>query len=89
MVIIRRDLLARSPASLPDTFSYAAMEANCVSRWLPIGDVTGVLCDLRRIRQLSVAGVPLTPEARLQPGHTEKETNTVGKPKISIEYCVA
>ena len=45
-----------------------ALATNCVSRCLPVGDSRRLVEDLRQIRRLIEANVPLTPEARLEPG---------------------
>jgi len=46
----------------------AALATNTVARWLPIGDATAFVADLRNIRRLIDTDQPLTPEARLEPG---------------------
>lgn len=47
---------------------YKAMTTNCVSRCLPVVDSTQLLHDLRQIFRLIESKVPLTPEARIEPG---------------------
>jgi transcription antitermination factor NusG len=47
---------------------HRAVATNCVSRCLPVGDPGQLVFDLRQIRRLVQSGVPLTPEAKLQPG---------------------
>ena len=48
---------------------YQAMTTNCVSRYDRIQDREQLVRDLRQIRSVIAAGVPLTPEARLEPGN--------------------
>jgi len=45
-----------------------ALKTNCIARCLPVTDGAELMHDLRCIRQLIAADVPLTPESRLQPG---------------------
>ena len=47
---------------------YRAMTTNCVSRCLVVPDAKRLVDDLRQIRRLILADVPLTPESRIQPG---------------------
>ena len=47
---------------------YRAMTTNCVSRCLPVSDGERLADDLRQIRRLILADVPLTPESRIQAG---------------------
>jgi len=47
---------------------YAAVRTGCVSRCLPVAEPESLLLELRQIRQLITAGIPLTPEDQLQPG---------------------
>ena len=47
---------------------YRAMTTNCVSRCLVVPDSGRLVEDLRQIRRLIQADVPLTPESRIQPG---------------------
>lgn len=47
---------------------YRAMTSNCVSRCLVVPDAKRLVEDLRQIRRLILADVPLTPESRIQPG---------------------
>ena len=46
----------------------AALATNTVARWLPIGDATAFVADLRNIKRLIDTDQPLTPEARLEAG---------------------
>ncbi len=48
---------------------YKAMTTNCVSQYLEVDDVAQLVCDLRQIQRLIRSDVPMTPEARLQPGN--------------------
>jgi len=45
-----------------------ALHSNRLSQTLPVVDQWRLLNDLRNIEQMIAAGVPLTPESRLQPG---------------------
>lgn len=45
-----------------------AMASNCISRCTEVPDGTALTVDLRQIRTVILEGVPLTPEARLEPG---------------------
>jgi transcriptional antiterminator RfaH len=45
-----------------------ALTTNCISRTLTVPDGESLAADLRQIRRLILANVPLTPEARIQPG---------------------
>ena len=47
----------------------AALATNTIARWLPIADGEALRTDLAAIKRLIDADVPLTPEARLAPGH--------------------
>jgi transcription antitermination factor NusG len=47
---------------------YQAVSTGCVSQHLPVVDGAELCHDLRQIRALIEAGVPLTPESRLVPG---------------------
>jgi transcriptional antiterminator RfaH len=47
---------------------HRALTTNCVSKTLSVADGDSLLTDLRQIRRLILANVPLTPEARIQPG---------------------
>ncbi len=47
---------------------YQAMTTQCVSRTLDVPDPEELVHDLRQIRRLIASGLPLTPEARLDPG---------------------
>jgi transcription antitermination factor NusG len=51
---------------------YVAMTTNCISKCNPIEDPDRLIADLRQIHNVVKAGVPLTPEARLQPGDRVK-----------------
>jgi transcription antitermination factor NusG len=48
----------------------AALATNTVARWLPIGDATAFVADLRNIKRLIDTDQPLTPEARLEEGQS-------------------
>ncbi len=48
----------------------AALATNTIARWLPIPDQAPLVADLRAIQRLISTDQPLTPEARLSPGHT-------------------
>ncbi|MCE9608449.1 MAG: antitermination protein NusG [Planctomycetia bacterium] len=45
-----------------------ALTSDCVSRWLPVPDGTTLTTDLRQIRKLIAASVPLTIESQIEPG---------------------
>ncbi|HEX3999261.1 MAG TPA: transcription termination/antitermination NusG family protein [Pirellulales bacterium] len=47
---------------------YRALTTNCVSRCLTVPDSDLLIADLRQIRRLIQADVPLTPESRIQAG---------------------
>ena len=47
---------------------YRALTTNCVSRCLTVPDADRLVADLRQIRRLILADVPLTPESRIQAG---------------------
>ncbi|HPM79540.1 MAG TPA: antitermination protein NusG [Candidatus Anammoximicrobium sp.] len=47
---------------------YEAMTTNCVARYTRVIDGVGLTHDLRQIYELILAGVPLTPESRLEAG---------------------
>lgn len=47
---------------------YEALTTNCVSRWVEVPNNLELTKDLRQIRQLIQADVPLTVESRLEPG---------------------
>ena len=47
---------------------YQAVSTGCVSQNLEVVDGTQLCHDLKQIRELVLAGVPLTPEERLQAG---------------------
>jgi transcriptional antiterminator RfaH len=47
---------------------YRALQTNCVSKCMPVGDPERLVRDLKRIQQLIASEAPLTPEARLTPG---------------------
>lgn len=46
----------------------AALRTNCVSAVIPVTDELRLVADLHRIRRLISAGVPITPEERLEAG---------------------
>jgi transcription antitermination factor NusG len=46
----------------------AALATNCVSRCLAVSDSDELVRDLKQVRRLIEANVPLTPEARLEAG---------------------
>jgi transcription antitermination factor NusG len=48
---------------------YQAMTTNCISRCNPIKDHEQLVKDLSQIYEVIGTGVPLTPEARLEPGN--------------------
>ena len=56
-------------ARVDDDQRRLTLATNTIARWLPVGDETVLLDDLRSIKRLIDAGVPLTPEARLETGH--------------------
>ena len=45
------------------------MATNTISRCLPVFDGPELVADLRKIQQLIATEKPLSPEARLEPGH--------------------
>lgn len=45
-----------------------ALTTQCISQTIPVADVQQFLHDLRQIQLLIDAGVPLTPERRIEPG---------------------
>jgi transcription antitermination factor NusG len=47
---------------------YRAMATNCISRCLAVPDPAQLVHDLRQIFRLIESNVPLTPEARIEPG---------------------
>jgi transcription antitermination factor NusG len=47
---------------------YRAMTTNCVARCLEVDDAAQLVHDLRQVRRLIQSDVPLTPEAKIQPG---------------------
>lgn len=47
----------------------AALATNTIARCLPVTDSEALLADLRMIHRLVASEEPLTPEARLEPGH--------------------
>lgn len=51
-----------------DEQRYKAMTTNCVARYTRVVDGVGLTRDLRQIYDLILAGVPLTPESRLEAG---------------------
>ena len=56
-------------ARVDDEQRRMALATNTVARWLPVLDEGQLLDDLRSIKRLIDADVPLTPEARLEAGH--------------------
>jgi transcriptional antiterminator RfaH len=47
---------------------HRALTTNCISKTLTVTDGEALSADLRQIRRLILSNVPLTPEARIQPG---------------------
>ena len=47
---------------------YAAMQTNCISRWVEVHDGERLQEDLRQVHRLIEMDIPLTVEARLVPG---------------------
>ncbi len=47
---------------------HRSMTSNCISRYTEVTDGQQLVHDLRQVHEVIGAGVPLTPEARLQPG---------------------
>jgi transcriptional antiterminator RfaH len=47
---------------------HRALTTNCVSKTLSVPDSDALLTDLRQVRRLILANVPLSPEARILPG---------------------
>jgi transcription antitermination factor NusG len=56
-------------ARVDDDQRRAALATNTISRWLAVSDQQMLDEDLRKIKQLIDTDLPLTPEARLEPGH--------------------
>src|SRR5690606_10585952 len=54
---------------------YQAMCTGCVSRWMPVEQPDELVTDLRQIKELIGANVPLAPERRLQPGQRVRIRN--------------
>lgn len=52
-----------------DEERYQAMTTNCISKCNPIKDHEQLIKDLAQVYEVIGAGVPLTPEARLEPGN--------------------
>jgi transcriptional antiterminator RfaH len=50
------------------TQRYAALTTNCVSRDLVVVEGEQLISDLRQLRRLIQSGLPITPEAKLEPG---------------------
>ena len=48
---------------------YQAMTSNCISRYDEVTDGQQLVADLRQIRAVVLAGIPLTPESRLEAGN--------------------
>ncbi len=53
----------------------AALQSNCISRWLDVGEPEQLVTDLRNIQALIDVGAPMTPEARLEPGEHVRITS--------------
>lgn len=47
---------------------YSAQATGCVSRCLDVPDSVQLTVDLRQIRRMTLSGVPLTPEGRIEKG---------------------
>jgi transcription antitermination factor NusG len=52
-----------------DPERYQAMTTNCISHCNPVDDAERLVTDLRQLHQVVDAGIPLTPEAKLEPGN--------------------
>jgi transcription antitermination factor NusG len=52
-----------------DEERHRAVTTNCVSRCLEVPNGERLAHDLRQVRRLIDSGAPLTPEARIEPGH--------------------
>lgn len=52
-----------------DDQRYQALTTNCISRCNPVENRRQLVHDLRQIFEVVGAGIPLTPEARLEPGN--------------------
>ena len=52
-----------------DEERYDAMTTNCISRCNPVKDQEQLVTDLRQVSAVIHQGVPLTPEAKLEPGN--------------------
>lgn len=57
-------------ARVDDEQRRMTLATNTIARWLPVVEETVLLNDLRSIKRLIDADVPLTPEARLDSGHS-------------------
>jgi hypothetical protein len=51
-----------------ESHRYNALKTNCVSRDLPVFDGPQLAADLRKLRQMIESGLPVVPEALLEPG---------------------
>lgn len=56
-------------APVDDEQRREALATNTVARWISVGDERMLVHDLRAIKRLIDSERPLTPEARLEPGH--------------------
>jgi transcription antitermination factor NusG len=56
-------------ALVDDEQRRTCLATNTISRCLPVFDRDELVADLRRIQALIATDMPLTPEARLEPGH--------------------
>ena len=54
---------------------YQAMTTNCISKYNIIDDREQLVSDLRQVFEVVTAGVPLTPEARLETGASVRVKN--------------
>jgi transcription antitermination factor NusG len=63
----------------------AALATNCVARWIPAPDERMLVDDLRAIKRLVDTEQPLTPEARLEPGHAVRVRSG---PLVGVEGTV-
>ena len=55
-------------ALVDDDQRWACLATSTISRCLPVFDQDELVADLRRIQSLIATDIPLTPEARLEPG---------------------
>lgn len=58
-----------------DDDRYQAMTTNCISKCTPINEREQLVTDLRQIFRVVDAGVALSPESRLEPGHRVRVRN--------------